>query len=289
VTTRTALFLSLLAALASAQDFSGLQVERVVAGRQFSEGPVWSPEGYLLFTDIPANRIYKYTPGEGLEVARENSGAANGLALDSKGRLYTCEGGRRRVIRMDSAGKVEVLAERFEGQRFNAPNDIAVRRDGHLWFTDPAFGAQAGTRDMTFYGVYHLTPKGELSAVHRSSTRPNGVALSPNGRILYVAYSDDRAVRAWDIDRSGAASAERVLITGIEGVPDGLKTDEKGNLYVTCRGVAIYSPAGKLIRMIETGETPANLAFGDPDLQTLYVTARTSVYRIRMPVKGATP
>jgi gluconolactonase len=285
--TRT-LVLLFWAALAGAQDFSDLKIERVVAGRQFTEGPVWSAEGFLLFTDIPANRIYKFTPGQGLEVARENSGGANGLAFDGRGRLYTCEGTRRRVIRMDPAGKVEVLAERFEGQRLNAPNDIAVRRDGHAWFTDPAFGNQADTKEMSFFGVYHLNPKGEIEVVHRSATRPNGVTLSPNGRILYVVYSDDRAVRAWDLDRGAAATSERVLIAGIDGVPDGIKTDEKGNLYVTCRGVAIYSPAGKLLKIIEMGETPANIAFGDADLMTLYVTARTALYRIRVPVQGAT-
>lgn len=276
-----------LALAASAQHFSDIKVERVATGYSFTEGPVWSKEGYLLFSDVPANRIIKYTPQKGTAVFREDSGAANGNAFDSKGRLYTCEGANHRVTRTDSNGKVEVVADQFEGKPFTAPNDIVVNKEGQVFFTDPAFGKQADSKKIPFFGVYHVTPKGEVSVISRLQTRPNGIALSPNGRILYVANSDERNIRAYDTDRSGNVSNERVLITGIDGVPDGIKVDEKGNLYVTCRGVAVYSPAGKLIRMIEMPETPANCAFGDADMQTLYVTARTSLYRIRLDVKGS--
>jgi gluconolactonase len=273
---------------AAAQDFTGLMVERVSSGHRFTEGPAWSKDGYLLFSDIPANRILKLSP-QGQEVFRENSGGANGNFIDEKGRLYTCEGGNRRVTRTGAKGAVEVLAERFEGKRLNAPNDITVRRDGHAYFTDPAFGKQADSRELDFYGVYHLTPKNEISTVWRGETRPNGIAVSPNGHILYVADSDARAVRAFDLDRQGNASGERILIKDIEGVPDGLKVDEKGNLYLAAKAVAIYTPEGKLIRLIEMPETPANLTFGDSDLQALYVTARTHVYKVKVPTKGLQP
>jgi gluconolactonase len=263
------------------------QVERASAGHRFTEGPAWSKDGYLLFTDIPNNRILKFTPGKGTEVWRENSGGANGLAFDDKGRLIVCEGGARRVTRIDAKGKVEVLADKFEGKPLNAPNDVAVRKDGHIWFTDPAFGKSEDTKELAFYGVYHINPKGELSIVARWPKRPNGVALSPNGRVLYVAGSDERVIRAYDVDRGGNATNERVLVTGIEGVPDGLKTDEKGNLYVAALGVQQYSPEGKLLHRFDTAETPANVGFGDGDGKGLYVTARTTLYRIRLDVKGS--
>jgi gluconolactonase len=194
------------------------------------------------------------------------------------------------VVRMDKKGKIEVVAEAFEGKRLNAPNDITVRRDGHVYFTDPAFGAaQNEGRQLDFYGVYHVPAKGSIELVAKPKGRPNGIVLSPDGKILYVNNSDERAVYAYDLDRAGKASNERVLISGIDGSPDGMRTDEKGNLYVTANKLDIYSPDGKRIHQIEVSEMPRNCTFGDPDFQTLYVTALTSVYRIRMPVKGAIP
>lgn len=272
---------------ALAQDFAELQVERGPTGFRFTEGPAWSGE-FLLFSDIPSNRILKLTPGQPRPaVFREDSGGANGNAFDSRGRLYTCEGGSRRVTRTAPDGKLEVLAERFEGKRLNAPNDIAVRRDGHAYFTDPAYGSQEDTRELPFYGVFHLTPRGELNVVARMDKRPNGITLSPNGRTLYVAGADERVIRVYDLDRSGAATNGRILISGIEGVPDGIRTDEKGNLYVAAKGLLIYRPNGELIRSISLPETPSNMEFGDGDLKGLYITARKSVYYLRMPVKGA--
>ncbi|MBI5281533.1 MAG: SMP-30/gluconolactonase/LRE family protein [Candidatus Solibacter usitatus] len=289
---RSFALLALAALSLPAQDFSAIKVERVAVGFRFTEGPAWAPGGgggggYLVFSDIPNNRIHKYTPGKGVEVLRENSGGANGNAFDQRGLLVSCEGNARRLSRTTSKGAVETLADKFEGKRLNSPNDLAIRKDGLIFFTDPSFGRNDDSRELPFYGVFRLTPKGELTVISRSGKRPNGVALSPNGRILYVANSDERLIRAYDLDRQGNASGERVLITGISGVPDGIKTDEKGNIYVACAGVAIYSPEGRLLHTIEMGETPANLAFGDPDYKTLYVTARTSLYRIRLDVKGS--
>jgi gluconolactonase len=280
-------------AAASAQDLSKIQIEKLASGYKFVEGPVWSREGFLYFSDIPANKIHRLAPPEQenaparVALFRDNSGGANGNALDAQGRLYTCEGHSRRVTRTDKKGKVEVLADHWQGKRFNAPNDIVVRRDGQIWFTDPAFGSAADSRELDFYGIFHLTPKGELSLAAKWTTRPHGVTLSPDGRILYIADSDQHMIHAFDVDRAGAASNQRTFITGVPGVPGGLCTDEKGNLYVVANSVWIYTPAGKLLGEIPIGETPSNCAFGGADFQTLFITARTSIYSTRLDVRGS--
>jgi gluconolactonase len=272
---------------AVAQDFDDIKVERVAEKLGFAEGPVWQRDGgFLLFCDIPANRILKFVGGEGTSAYRENSNGTQGLAFDSQGRLFACEAHARRVTRTDKKGKVEVIAERFEGKRLNAPNDLVVRHDNHLYFTDPAFGNQMDSRELGFFGVYHVTPKGELEVIAKPKGRPNGITLSPNGKTLYVANSDEKRIYAYDLDNKGGASNERAFISGIEGVPDGIKTDEKGNLYIAAKSVLIYTPEGKLIRDVPIAEKPSNLAFGDADLQSLFVAARTSLFRLRLPVKG---
>jgi gluconolactonase len=289
-TTRRQFGVSILGAMgtaALAQESQEPQMERVATGFQFTEGPAWSREGFLLFSDVPNNTIMKYVPGQKPAVFRENSNGANGNVFDVQGRLYSCESRTRRVVRMDKKGSIQVLAEKWEGKRLNAPNDIVVRKDGHAYFTDPAFGNQADTRDLDFYGVYHIAPKGELSLIAKPAGRPNGIALSPNGHVLYVANSDEHNVRAYDVDRNGDTANERVVISGVDGVPDGIRVDEKGNVYVAANGIAVYDPHGKLIETLGMAETPANCAFGDSDFDTLYITARTSLYRIRRTVKGA--
>ena len=263
------------------------QIDRVAGGFRFTEGPAWSHEGFLLFSDVPNDQILKYIPGEKPTVFRENSNGANGNAFDAQGRLYSCESRTRRVIRMDKKGNLQVLADKWEGKRLNAPNDIVIRKDGHVYFTDPAFGNQADTRELDFFGIYHITPKGELTLIAKPAGRPNGIAFAPGGHVLYVANSDEHNVRAYDVDHNGEVSGERVVISGVSGVPDGIRVDEKGNIYVAANGVAVYDAHGKLTETIEFSETPANCAFGDSDLQTLYITARTSLYRLRRNVKGA--
>ena|SRR5438552_2475136 len=269
------------------QESSDPQLEHVASGYHFTEGPVWSREGYLLFSDVPDNKIIKLEAGQKPAVFRDNTNGANGNTFDSQGRLYSCESRTRRVVRIDKKGETQVLAERWEGRRLNAPNDIVVRKDGHIYFTDPAFGNQADTRELDFYGVYHITPKGQLNLIAKPAGRPNGIALSANGHLLYVANSDEHNVRAYDVDRNGEVSNERVAVSGIDGVPDGIRLDEKGNIYVAANGIAIYDSHGKLTLTHPLAETPANCTFGDPDFQTLYITARTSVYRLRLNVKGA--
>jgi gluconolactonase len=272
---------------AAAQDFTDPRVEKLAAGYTFTEGPAWSPEGYLIFSDIPNNKLFRMTPGEKTEIFRESSNGANGNKFDAQGRLYTCESHTRRVTRTDKKGKVEVLAERWQGKRLNAPNDIVVRKDGQVYFTDPAFGNQQDTRELDFYGVYHISHKGEMEVVAKPKGRPNGIALSPNGRILYVGNSDERNIRAYDLDRNGLVSNERVLVSGIDGVPDGMCVDEKGNLYVAANRIEVFSPEGKQVGEIDLTETPSNCTFGDTDLDSIIITARTSVYRARLNVKGS--
>jgi gluconolactonase len=280
------IFLTLIGAgSAGAQDFSEIHVEKVVTGLRYAEGPAWSPDGFLVFSDTVTNKLHKLVPGKGDSDLSDVPGGPIGNAYDSQGRLYTCEFRERRITRTGKNGRVEVLAARFEGKRFNAPNDIVVRHDGHVYFTDPAFGNQQDSRELDFYGVFHLTPKGEVEAIAKLKTRPNGIALSPNGRTLYVTDSDARSVRAYDLDR-GAASEGRVIVENIEGVPDGIRLDEKGNLWVAAAGVMEYSPQGKLLGRIALTETPSNLSFGDADMETLFITARTSVYRVRIGAKG---
>jgi gluconolactonase len=274
----------------SAQSFSDVTVETLVRDARYAEGPVWSPEGFLLFSDTVTDQIRKWTPGKGASDYASRPGGAGGNAYDEEGRLYTCEFHERRVTRTGKNGKTEVIAARFEGKRLNAPSDIVVRRDGNAYFTDPAFGNQQDTRELDFYGVYRIKTNGELESVARWKTRPNGITLSPNGRLLYVADSDARLIRVYDLAGNGAASNERVFLDKIAGVPGGLRTDEKGNVYAAAKAVFVYSPKGEMLKEIQLQETPSNLAFGDKDLTSLYVTARTALYRVRAGgMKGAPP
>ena len=295
VPTRRAFLKSAAAAIpagaASAQDLKldDVKIERVVAGLLFADGPAWSRENFLIFSDVPRDKLMKLTPGEPVAVLREDTRGANGNAFDAQGRLYTCEGRGRRVVRTDKHGKIEAIAERWDGKRLNAPNDIAVRKDGEAYFTDPAFGYQQDSRELNFFGVFHISRKGEVEVIAKPKGRPNGVAVSASGKTLYVSNSDERNIRTYDLDKNGSASNERVLISGIDGVPDGIRLDEKGNLYVAAQGLAVYSPDGKPVLTMPLSDKPSSCAFGDADLQTLYITARRSVYRVRMTVKGMTP
>lgn len=278
--------LVLLTASVAAQDFANIRLDKVATGYAFVEGPAWSPMGFLIFSDIPNNKLLQFMSGQPASVFRENSTGDAGNRFDAQGRLYSCETHTRRVTRTDKKGKVEILAERWQGKRLNAPNDLAVRKEGDVYFTDPAFGNQQDTRELDFFGVYHISRKGELEIVAKPKGRPNGIALAPDGKTLYVSNSDERNVRAYDLDKNGGASNERTVISGIEGVPDGICVDEKGNLYVAANQILVYSNEGKALGMVPTEETPSNCTFGDPDLGSLYITARTSVYRARLDVKG---
>jgi gluconolactonase len=279
----------LLANAALAQNFSNILVETVARDLHYAEGPVWSLDGFLLFSDTTTDQLKKWTPGKGLADFASRAGGAAGNAYDDQGRLYTCEFRDRRVTRTSKNGKIDVIAAKFEGKRLNAPSDIVVRRDGNVYFTDPAFGNQQDSRELDFYGIFRIRPGGEMEAISRWKTRPNGIALSPTGRLLYVSDSDARLVRVYDLASNGAASNERVFVAKVDGVPGGIRTDEKGNVYIAAKHLFAYSSRGDLLKEIQFAQTPSNLAWGDPDFSGLFITARTAIYRIRLGVKGALP
>ncbi|MBZ5577734.1 MAG: SMP-30/gluconolactonase/LRE family protein [Acidobacteriia bacterium] len=264
------------------QQFPQFVSEKIAAGYRFTEGAAWSKDGFLVFSDTPNNRLLKWVPGRQAEVLREHANGPSGNAFDAQGRLYTAETRARRVTRTDKSGAIEVLAERWEDKRLNAPAGIAVSKSGHVYFTDPAFGYQADQRELNFYGVYHIPPKGPMQLVARPKGRPHGVALSPNSRTLYVSNTDEHNIRAYDLDRNGEASNERVLISGIAGVPGGMSVDEKGNLWVAGKGMAIYSPQGQLLHTIEMQDPASSCALDESSGSPfLFVTARGFVYRMR--------
>ncbi len=268
-----------LAAAAWAQELEPFKLDLIAKDLTFTEGPAWSHDGYLVFSDTPSDRLMKWVPGHGAEVLREDAHGPSGNAFDSEGRLYTCETRTRRVTRTAKSGAVEVLAESWEGKRFNAPNGIAVAKNGQVYFTDPAFGWQRDHRELDFYGVYHLPPKGPLKLVARPAGRPHGIAVSPNGRTLYVGNVDERNVRAYDLDRNGDAANERVLVSGIAGVPAGICVDEKGLLYVAAGAVAVYSAGGQRVRTMEVRGGASNCGFAVATEQMrMAITARGNVY-----------
>jgi gluconolactonase len=272
--------------LLNAQDFSDIKFEHLGKGYRFTEGPAWNAKDqYLVFSDTPSNRIMRWFPGTEITVLRSDANGPAGNAFDTLGRLYTCETRTRRVTRTDRAGKVEVLAETWEGKRLNAPNGITVSKTGSVYFTDPAFGAQSDHRELDFHGVYHIPPKGPMTLIAKYSTRPHGIALSPNNRVLYVSNADDRNLRAFDLDKNGEASNERVLIAKIDGIPGGIAVDDKGLLYVVANGVGVYSPDGKRVHRIEIRERTSACAFGEGDLKSLFLTSRGDVYRARPEAK----
>jgi len=281
---RSCLFLFTLAL--AAQDFSEIKFDYLAKDLGFAEGPAWSRKGYLVFSDTVGDRLMKWVPGALVAPLRPAAGPS-GNAFDQEGRLYTCETRGRRVVRTDEKGTVEVLADKWEGKRLNAPNDVVVSKSGHVYFTDPAFGSQADQRELDFYGVYHLPPKGPLKLVAKTVGRPNGIALSPNGRVLYVVGSDERNVRAYDLDKSGDASNERVLIANIPSVPGGIRSDSTGNLYVTGKSLYVYTAEGKPVHTMELHHPASNCAFGESDGQTLFITAGSEVFRARFGAKGA--
>jgi gluconolactonase len=274
---------AVVASFAPAQDFSKISIEIIGKNFEFTEGPAWSKEGFLIFSDTVAGKIWKWSPGSDPASFREPANGASGNAFDGQGRLYTCETHARRVTRTNlKDGRIDVLADQWDGKKLNAPCDLAVSKSDHVYFTDPAFGGQQDHRELDFYGVYHLPPKGPLKLVAKPAGRPHGIAISPNGRLLYVTNADERNLRAYDLDRNGDAVGERVIVARIDGIPGGLRVSEKGDLYVaTTKGIAIYSAEGKPIHTIPVRDRPSNCAF-DPQGKWLYVTARDYLYRIRL-------
>jgi gluconolactonase len=256
------------------------RIEKIVGGFHYVGGIAWSRDGHLYFSDTPRGRIHKWTSGQEITFLSVDLKNPAGLAFDEHGRLLVCESGARRIVRIKAGDALDPVIAYFEGHPLNAPRDMAVRKDGTVFFIDPSFGSARDTMALSFHGVYRLGPKGEAVALAHWDKRPGGIALSPDGKTLYVASSDDRTIHAFDLDRQGNVFNDRVLISGIEGVPIALRTDEKGRLYVAAHLVFIYSPAGRRVGQIETGERPTSLAIGEAGGKTLFVGTRNCIYRV---------
>jgi gluconolactonase len=267
--------------------------EQLATGFEFLEGPIWTVDGALLFSDIPANRIYRWSADVGVTVWREPSGNSNGLTLDREGRLIACEHGNRRVSRTERDGTIVTLAESYQGKRLNSPNDVVVKSDGSVYFTDPPYGITPDQQEQPSNGVYRISPDGSLALLVDDFDRPNGLAFSLDESVLYVDDSPRRHLRAFDVRPDGTLTNSRIIADMDHpqpGSPDGFKIDKQGHLYVTgATGVWVFEPDGTLLGVLVTPERPANCAWGDDDGKSLYVTARTSLYRIRMATAGLAP
>ncbi|HXH86713.1 MAG TPA: SMP-30/gluconolactonase/LRE family protein [Nitrospira sp.] len=262
----------------------GANVEKLANGFAFTEGPVADAKGSVFFSDIPNNRIHKWSVGEGkLSTFRENSGGANGLYFDKDGNLLACEGDGRRLVAIDRQGNVAVLADKYDGKRFNSPNDLWIDPKGGVYFTDPRYGDREGMEQDGEY-VYYLSPdRKKLTRVISDMVRPNGVIGTPDGKTLYVADHGGNKTFVYKVNEDGTLGDKRLFAP--EG-SDGMTIDSHGNIYLTTRVVAVYNKDGEKIEEIEVPERPANVTFGGIDNQTLFITARTSLYAVRMQVKG---
>ena len=267
------------------------EAKRLATGFVFTEGPLWHPDGFYYFVDVRSSVLYRITPGKAAEVVRDRTGGGNGTTFDLTGRLVMCEGDNRRVVRMGADGKVEVLVDRFEGKRLNRPNDVVCKSDGSLYFTDPGLRVPMAEREVPHAGVYRIAPDGAVSLVV-DCEYPNGLAFSPDERVLYVANTRwTQYIHRVELDAKGAMVRRRIFadMSSDEtvGVPDGMKVDVEGRVYCTGPGGTwVFAPDGKRLGIIKTPEVPANIAFGGPDLKTLFLTAHTSVYTLSMKTAG---
>jgi len=289
----------------------GSRPEALATGFGFTEGPVWSPEGDLLFSDPNENTIYRWSRDGQVSVFRTKSGYAgvdiseyvqpgsNGLTFDPQGRLTVCQHGERRVIRIEATGAVTVLADRYQGKRLNSPNDLVYKRDGTLYFTDPPFGLPRTfddqRKELPFSGVYRVRD-GQVTLVAKDLAGPNGIAFSPDERFLYVTNWDTqkKVVTRYPVNADGTLGRGTVFFD-MKGAPgeealDGMKVDAEGHLFVSGPGgVWVLSPDGRHLGTLRFPELPANMAWGDADGRTLYFAARTSLYRLRLGVPGIRP
>ena len=298
IATLSAAFMLLSVSAALAQGAGGLdrivpegaEVERVATGFTFTEGPAWDGKGHLYFSDIPENVIKRVDESGNVGVFVEPSEKSNGLMFDAEGYLIACRHRGRDVVRISPEGEVEVLAASYKGKRLNSPNDCIIAADGAIYFTDPHYGLEGRPREQEVEGVYRIAPDGSLTRVIDDMTRPNGLFISPDGKTLYVADSQEKKLRAYTLLPDGSATAGRdfaVFETEERGSPDGMTLDAEGNIYCTDGGgVWVFDRTGKHLGTIKTPEVPANCTFGGADRKTLYITARTSVYRIRLLIPG---
>ena len=270
------------------------RLETVATGFGFTEGPMWDPAGFLYVSDETINKIFRvYPDGKKEEVIA--LGDPDGNTFDRRHRLIDCASVLRAIIEVTPEGKYTVLADHYEGKRFNSPNDVIVGPDGALYFTDPTLDLVAGEKqEIPFQGVYRLDDGGRLRLLTRDLTQPNGLAFSPDGKKFYVDDSAQRNIRVYDVAGDGTLGNGRIFGEEQggkhEGVPDGIKVDDKGNLFVTGpKGIWVWDANGNHLGTIVMPEQPANLAWGDPQYKTLYITATTSVYRLKTGTRGFVP
>lgn len=276
----------------------GAEVKKLAGGMKFTEGPVWLPkEKKVVFSDIPNSKLMQWSAAGGLSEYRQSE-QSNGNILDLEGRLVTCQHSGRNLVRTEPDGTITVLVDKFEGKRFNSPNDVAVRSDGSLWFTDPAWGL-TGPHEIPGHWVYKLDVKtGKVEAIVKDLPMPNGIVFSPDETRIYIAdtggnmrHPDAQFHKLPAVIRCYEVTADGKLGKKLFEIPegsDGMKVDVEGNLYTTYGGkVNVFSPDGKKLQAIDVPEGPANICFGDDDFRTLYITARTSLYSLRMKNAGA--
>jgi len=261
----------------------GAKVVKLAGGFKFTEGPACDAAGNVYFSDIPANRTYIWTVDGKLRLFRENTGGGNGLFFDAAGNLVVCEGTARRVTSVAPDGKVTVLADRYKGKRFNSPNDLWIDPRGGIYFTDPRYGRQDDLELDGFY-VFYITPdRRRVRRVVDDLVKPNGIVGTADGKLLYIADAGGNRIYRYRIQPDGSLSDKTLFAP--QG-SDGMTLDERGNLYLTKGTVAVYSPAGRKILEIKVPEAPANVCFGGKDRKTLFITARTGLYALRMNVRG---
>jgi gluconolactonase len=286
---------------------SNAGVVKLAEGFGFTEGPVWHPDGYLLFSDIPGNAVYRYKPGEGTSLYLQHSGTAgsqettrtqgsNGLAVDPQGHLVLCQHGARQVVRQIDSATFRPIARQYRGQRLNSPNDLVIRSDGLIYFTDPPWGLDGKEEDpaveLPFQALF-LLRNNDLILLDSDLARPNGLTLSPEEDRLYVSNLDGtkKEYFVYDVLPDGSVENRRLFFDATDlpgsGSPDGIKADKKGNLYCTGPGgVLVITPRGQHIGTIVPAEQPSNLAWGGADGRTLYMTCRTGLYAIDLKIKG---
>ena len=266
----------------------------VATGFGFTEGPVWDSAGFLYVSDETLNKIFRVFP-DGRKETLISLGDPDGSTYDQQLRLVDCASVLRAIIRISPEGNYTVLADRFEGKKFNSPNDVVIGPDGATYFTDPTLDLPPGEKqEIPFQGVYRLDTQGAVRLLTKDLTQPNGLAFSPDGKRFYVDDSKQRNIRVFDLRADGTLANGRIFAEEPggkgDGVPDGMKVDREGNLYVTGpKGVWVWDTEGHHLGTIILPEQPANLAWGDPDYGTLYITATTSVYRLRTITQGFVP
>ena len=276
-------------------------IERVAKGFEFTEGPLWHPDGnYLLFSDLAGDVVRRWDERSGVSVFRKPSGKANGLAYDPELRLVACEHVGRRVTRTEHDGSIVVLASEYGGRPLNSPNDVVVATDGAIYFTDPPYGLQdyygiARRQDLEFQGVYRIAPDGRLALLADDFAAPNGLAFAPDGRRLYVDDTERNHLRVFDVRADGSLADDHLFFDfrrmaaahGLTGAPDGLKVDAQGNVFCTGPGgIWVLSPDAEPLGLIRLPEQPSNLNWAGPDRSILYVTACTSLYCLRTRTTG---